>query len=894
MIRCAAYFLLAALALLVGAATASAQDATAIPIGGATAVGAVQGASRPAVFTLDAHLAQRIDLAIDTPTTGALIAKVYRPGAQDAGLPPRKTLTLYQGANRYPLVIDWPGRWTIEVSGAVDAPVSIAATQTAAGLTGDLAGATTVDDASGLLVGATVIGSTLDPAKPTSAHGRFLLVQAEAGDRVQVRVTAIDGRPLRVEALRPGTTDASADGDEPVAVLPVADVGTLTFTADTAGQWIIRIQPTPGAKGTTRPAPFTATLDSVVPPDPATTCVDDVTDIGLTKVRGCVKTGRNSVTATGAITIGGVDFTPATDAPLRIDPKTLEVTSTGDFAVDILGMRVLQATRYFLLDDTYSYTVPDDEQLFGLPIAGKASATFSLQDGGTVTVEGTAKLPQLGVDGRLEFSVSGDSGLRGLHVGLGVEYLYGTAFNGSLVYRREVSGSEFVNVWRGNLNVSLGVAKPAWLTGGEADTAINDQITDATEPALFTGASGSLEFRDGKLAFLRAATSTNIPIGATGLVVTRLGAGLRWDPYFALDGTGTLSLGPEVAGASALAISGQLGWANGGSCPGSSIDGKRWYGGGTAVIAKWFSILALDACYQQAETPYVVITGQSGFGIEGVLTGTARFDGYVLGKQAMMIDGQGRIDVWGVGVDGRVVLSNAGYAACGAAYINIFGMKRRVEVGAEGPWSGGTAKAGFACPDFAPYLTVPVARAARTDGIPVTVPKGVDQVNLLVRGAGGVTGVDIVAPDGTVVAQSTSTTEPTLAGAVFAPRAETGEMQIALPIVQAGTYLIRAQAGGTIASVQTSLPRPDVTVRARVVRVGGKRVLRYTITGLDGRRVRFVDTARGTGRLLATVRSATGTLPLRGPGVHRVTAAVIDEQGLAQAPVAVARYRARA
>ena len=42
-----------------------------------------------------------------------------------------------------------------------------------------------------------------------------------------------------------------------------------------------------------------------------------------------------------------------------------------------------------------------------------------------------------------------------------------------------------------------------------------------------------------------------------------------------------------------------------------------------AVIAKWFSILALDACYQQAPTPYVVITGQSGFGIANVLTGTA-------------------------------------------------------------------------------------------------------------------------------------------------------------------------------------------------------------------------------------------------------------------------------
>ena len=861
--------LLVALALLVGAAAAGASEPIAIPIGG-TGVGAVQGTANPAHFTLDADLAQIVQLQLDTPTTGALIAKVYRPGAVDAGLPPRKTLTLYQGTNRYPLTVDWPGRWTIEVSGAVDAPVSITATELAAGLKGELEGATTVDDAPGLVAGATVIGSTLDPAKPSSVHGRFLFVQAEAGDRVQVRVGAIEGRPLRVEAFRPGVTDATADSDEPVGVVGVTDAGTLAFDADMAGQWIIRVVPTPGAKGTARPAPFTATLVSVEPRDPATTCVDDVTDIGLVEARGCVKVGRSVVTARGTIQLGGVVIVPLTDAPLRIDPKTLEVTSTGDYAVDILGTRVLSATKYFVFEGTHTFVTEPDSQIFGAPLTGNLTVTWSLERGGTVAVEGTARLPGLGVSGDLAFSVSFERGVSGLRIRVGVDDLHGVAFSGTLRYRRVETGATYANVWRGGLSVAIGVTSAP---------------VDGELPAGIVGAAGEMEIRDGKLAYLRAAVNSKIPIGSTGLFVTQLGAGLRWNPYFAIDGTGTIALGPPVGDASALAITGEAGWADGGSCPGTTAEGQRWYGGGKAVIAKWFTILRLDACYQDGATPYAVVRGQSGFGFSNILTGTAQFDGYVYGDQAMMIDGTGDMHIWGVGVTGRVVLSDYGAAGCGAAYLNVFGMKRRVEVGVERRWSEGVNKAAFACPDFAPYVTVPVARSTRADGVSFTVPTGVDQVNILAQGAGAVPGVEIVAPDGTVVAQSTSTTETTLEGAVFAPRAATYEMQIALPIVQAGTYLIRAQAGSTITSIETSLPQPEVTVRARVVRENGTRVLRYTIRNLDGRRVRFT----GNRRILGTVRSDTGTLPAR--GARRITATVIDERGFAQTPVVVVRSR---
>ena len=910
----------ASLALATAASATTIADAPTVLVDGPVVAGAVKDAQSKAFYAIDLQLAQRVEVTIDAPLAGGLTARFFRPGVDDATLTattPRNVLSLAKGVTARTFSADWPGRWILEITGPSPTPYSVSVKGIAPGTPGEVVGSTTVAQANGMVVGTRYFSSTLDPANPPSTNGRFAWVEAAAGDRVEVQVAATNGKPFTAEAFRPGVTDATVDTEDPVATITSTGASTLAFNADMDGEWIIRVMPAADDAGIIKPTTFTAVLASVTPRDPATTCVDDVTDIGLTNVRGCVTTKRNAVTATGVITMSGVVFTPATAAPLRIDPKTLEVRSDGDFSVDILGTRMLTATRYFHLDSTHTFTVPENTELYGLPVKGSVTVSWSLVNEGTVTVDGTVGLPKLGVDGRLAFSLSGDDEvLHGLHVRVAVEYLYGTAFTGSLTYRRELSDGVYIDVWRGDLSLSFGVAKPQWLLDREADAAINDQITDGTAPgadalsplaptttddakgaeltASLIGAAGALEFRDGRLAYLRGAVNTNIPVGATGLVVTQLGAALRWSPHVMLSGNGTIALGPDVNGVSALSIAGYVGWANGGSCPGSAVSSPNWFGGGTATIAGWFSILSLDACYQQADTAFTVIKGTSGFGIPNILTGSARFDGYVYGKQAMMIEATGAMDIWGTGVEGRLVLSNAGYAACGATYVHLFGMKRRLEIGAEGPWKGGKGKAGFSCPDFAPYLTVPVARAARTDGVPVTVPKGVDQVNLLVRGAGGVTGVDIVAPDGTVVAQSASTTEPTLAGAVFAPRAETGEMQIALPIVQAGTYLIRAQAGGTIASVQTSLPRPDVTVRARVVRVGGKRVLRYTITGLDGRSVRFVDTARGTGRLLATVRSATGTLPLRGPGVHRVTAAVIDEQGLAQAPVAVARYRARA
>ncbi|MGI9187858.1 MAG: hypothetical protein ACR2J9_10165 [Gaiellales bacterium] len=933
--------------LLIGAGSSAASTvdtATVVPVG-STVAGAVQGANRPVFYALDLQIGQRVQVSMQTQSVGELTARLFRPGLTDETLsdtPARSVVPLPAGVTTRAFTADWPGRWIIEVTGSAAAPFTLGVTQLAAGVPGSVSGSTSVTNAATLVQGTRYVSSTYDPDNPTTVDGsRYANVDAEAGDRVVIAVKSLNGRPLVIEAFSPGTTDATILRDEPVGVVRTTTSATLAFDATIEGSWVIRYTTAADSTGGVRPVALSTTLVSVTPRDPATTCDDDVTDVGIVKIRGCITQRRGQVTATRPISFSGATFIPLDGATVKVDTTTLEVRSDGSFAVDLAGMRVLPSTHFFLLKSSKTLEVPEDTAIFGLPVTGSITARWSLENGGTIFVTGNAHLTDLGVQGALSFDVSGDLGLRHMKVRVGVEYLYGAAFTGILTYRRELSGGELINVWRGDLSVAFGVTKPAWLVArekaaaekaaadkadgekGTAETVVADANTSAdTTPApesdatpsapedskgaalkaSLVGAGGSLEFREGKLAFLRASVNTKIPIASTGMFVTQLGAALRWNPHFMIAGDGTLTLGPEVNGVSALAIKGHIGWSNGGSCPGSRVSSPNWFGGGEAWIASWFSVLKLDACFQDAagtsgDAAYVVISGQSGFGVPKILTGDARFDGYILGKQAMMIEASGTLDIWGLGVDGRVVLSDAGLAACGAAYVDVFGMKRRVEIGAERRWANAQGAFGFRCPDFAPYRTVPVARALRTDGVPVTVTAGTTQVDLRIRGANGtVPGIDVIGPDGTVVAQSASTTDSSVTGAAFAPNAADGSMQIALPIITAGTYLIRAQAGYSVASVESSLPRPAVKVATRVTRRNGKAFLTYRIANLDGRRVRFVVTGSGIEHLLGSTRKAQGSLRLPAKatrrGTHLIGAIVLNEQGFAEPQQTVGRYRA--
>ena len=241
------------------------------------------------------------------------------------------------------------------------------------------------------------------------------------------------------------------------------------------------------------------------------------------------------------------------------------------------------------------------------------------------------------------------------------------------------------------------------------------------------------------------------------------------------------------------------------------------------------------------------------------------------------------------------MLSDYGAAACATADVSFLGMIRRVEFGAERRWTDETGTYGFACPDFAPYRTALARRSVRTVGDwPVGVPADTKQVQIVVHGtSGSVPGVDIVDPTGAIVAQSTSVSTPTMSGALFLPDAKTGRMLIALPVNKTGTYIVRAQAGSVIASVETSLPLHNVTIKARVTQTNRTSILTYRLGSLEGRTVQFWDTSKGVARRIGKTSKTSGVIRFRQEGNtkarHTITA-IVTNHGYAMPRRIVTRY----
>ena len=134
--------------------------------------------------------------------------------------------------------------------------------------------------------------------------------------------------------------------------------------------------------------------------------------------------------------------------------------------------------------------------------------------------------------------------------------------------------------------------------------------------------------------------------------------------------------------------------------------------------------------------------------------------------------------------------------------------------------------------------------------------------------------VELVDAAGTVIARSTSTTENTVGNALFIPQASTGEMIIAAPLDKAGTYRVRAQADSTIASVKTSLPLPEVGIKANVKMRGRTGVLTYSLDDLAGRSVEFWAIGDAAAHSIGSTSAVSGTIRFRESdslgGRHRI------------------------
>ena len=921
--------LLAVLAvLLAGAGSAAAADSIAtaqpLPLGTATDVQLIgTGTSaQPRYWTLQLGLGERIRLDVNQPLAQAVTVDVFRPGVTDATIPTAtpvlslsaaSTITPKQGA----FYADMVGTWIVRASAAAPTAFALTAMQLQAPTENPVTKAyTTVLRAPRLLPQRLYTATTYDPAESGLVSQRIVRVAANQGDRVKVALRVTNRSGLRVEVFEPGTTDAAIDSARPIATIdpPTNDAATtLVFTAPIAGDYLLRATSIAlDAKTAPKPTTVTVQLVDVAPPDLQPPCADEITNIGRTRVKGCLEAGPGGTfVAKDPVTMSGVILEPVGNATMVIDPRKLEVTSKGTFSVVIWNIR-LPAGDYFEFSGTQELNLLDpkrnldgtdrdptktgDEQtgdqrglqwadlqdgrsdidgpeVGGLPLTGKITLSWGLDNGGQATVAANADIPGWETTGSLLFSVSNDNGLQAANVAFGSTGTEGLTFNARLGYSSEVSDGLAIDVWKAGFKADVGTTVP---------------------PAKLAGGEGALEIRDGSLSYVRVGVKTQIPVGSTGIFVTQLGASLRWKPYVAITGFGSVAAGPEVGGVSAIEISGEGGFADGGSCPGSSADGDRWFFDGRAAIAQWFTVGTFGICYQGVERPFVHAYTRAGFSAAGVVEGRASLEGYLDGSRAMMIEGDAAMKVFGFAVTGTVVMSDYGFAACGTGVVKVFGAARRIAVGFERPWAG-PFQGGFACPDFSPFRTVLQTRSTRAaDGLPFAVPPNAGQVNVIAVGAGGqVPAVDLVDASGTVIASSTSTTENTVANALFIPQPDTGAMLIVAPLDKAGTYRVRAQAGSTVTSLKTSLPLPEVGIDANVRTRGARRVLDYRLTDLAGRTVEFWEVGDGVARRIGTARGASGSLSFTDPeslGGKRVIKAMVLTGGVPSPERTVARF----
>lgn len=812
-------------------------------------------------YRLPLGLAERVAVSTTSGAGEQVTTRVFRPAyaADDAVAPVASTMSDGEVA-RGTVTADVSGSWVVRV----DADAATEATllvETLAESPGPGSGAPLIDFAPGIVRGATVYGTTY------SARGltpRYWTVDVKQGERVTMTLSSTNGEPVTLEAFKPGMTDERVEATTPVRTWTTASTETEALIASLTGSWVLR-----ASSSTSDSATFAIRIETTPVPEPA--CRSEITDIGLVRVKGCIEKRGDRYAFDETVSFSTFQFVPLNGATVFVDPKTLEVTSPGTFDVIWQSMQILSATDNFRFDGEHTFTVPNDTVFKGLPVKGSLRVAWSARNGGEAEVTGTVAINALGITGTLEVLASNDRGLQRARIAVAAKGVAGVVdLDGEFGYRQEqtTDGRE-IDVWKFEASAAVGVA-----------------------PAALTGGRGGLTIRDGKLTSFVIGVNTAVPLGSTGIVLSYAGLGLSLSPHVEVEGRADLTL----AGIPAAKIEGRLGYSQVGRCQGSMYEGDRWYAEGTAVFLGAVKFARLGLCYQGVERPFVVLYGDTKLDIPNLLTGQVRLAGYVDGTRAVMAEGEAKLVIYGYRADGYVVLSDHGIAACASTSISWFGAKREVSFGGEYAWDGSAGSAAFRCPDFAPYRTAVARTRQGTAGWPVRIQDGMTEFTAHIQGANGVVpAVDVIGPDGTVVAQSTSTITPTKANGLFLPDPASGAMLIAIPVARAGTYTIVARDGSTIDSVDISVQRPNVAIKGTVVARGDRSALTYAISGLDGRSVEFWELGGQVARRLGTTATARGTIRFApSPGLARarsISAIVVDGDGTAQPAQTVTTFR---
>jgi hypothetical protein len=607
------------------------------------------------------------------------------------------------------------------------------------------------------------------------------------------------------------------------------------------------------------PPGSTSTEDPAGPPPPkgGEGCRYKASFGSLQLEASCFKIENGVLIASGRVRIDGLDIKPDSNVTIKLDPKTLQLTTTGEVTVSAGEVVLYKGKLDKTLQGHLPFKVPKAlSKLKGFPLRGSADVSF---DSGVANIKLVVSIPELGgVTGQVGVTASNSSGLQLGQASIDLPEARIKAIpikEVHLSYERTDEGDK----WSGSAKVEL------------------------PSPTVHA-VSGGATFLDGRFAEAHAAVDGNFPI-AEAVFLTHLDASLKLEPDFAFGGGMGLSGGPKVGDIRAVGLDGHFDYTSG-------EPDEYKLSGNLKVVDK----LELADGYVSYKTNGQFGMGGhlnftiGGVGFEGDLGGFASGNGFEL-------TGDGTVGYHGHGLGGKGIISSVGLAACGKLDFWVgsitagFGVRwahfDRPSILAGscdlGPWKVDREGAHASALTASQTQTFRVGRR-----MPVLAFSAV--------GIGGPPNITVKGPDGTK-----ATTPSTDAGLVGTPDTaafadpEDGTTYILVRKPARGRWTVRVNSGPGVKVIRSAAGLPRPRVRAAVRGRGHDRRLVFSARKIRGQRLVFDERGLAVGARIGSSTARRGVLPFRpadGPrGKRRIFVSVL-QRGLVRRRFAVATYKA--
>lgn len=592
-------------------------------------------------------------------------------------------------------------------------------------------------------------------------------------------------------------------------------------------------------------------------------------------------TGRAKV-STGPVNLNGLVIVPDPGVQVIIDARARTIDTTGTVRVLLrargvpeillfrgrLNLRLSGASAgRELLSFPRGVFTPN---ILGFPVAGDVDVI--LTDRG-VRIPLSLRLPAVfkGISGS---TVLIADNTRGLHIESLEFRADGVPVGAATMRRLHVQ-------YKAQGGTSVGDCLRPPTSGARAEPDEWAGVFDLQLPPPVTGPAlcGSVRFGQG--AFRAATFNIDLPppgiVLFPGVSLTSLGGGLQLSPSTRIDAAARIAVIQVASGGGVVNLDGRL----------AATFGSPFVLSGTAATSTAGVTLGTGE-FTIATDGYVGLKLTSGPEIGPLKIRTAIKGFADAPRRTFGLSGRGEICVGPACATGAgAVVSTIGLAVC----LPVPSVPRGAGYRWGEPIFGGVDVWLTSC-DMDEYETADARANAlgahQATGEAVAAVRGRPaSAAFRVRGADGVPAVDVIGPDGAMVAPE----------AAFA-EAESGTLFLSLRRPAPGVYTVRAQAGSpAIAEVAVSQQVvPAAITRARVTGTGRRpRTLAYRATIGAGQSIALLERGRAGTRVIGTARAGTRTLrftPGPGPGGRREIVAVSAIDGLARSERVVARYTA--